>query len=87
LAAQWVNDANRAVDTGGSWYAQWGNGQGGYDGMNFLGNIRVLNLRNEAHGSILEGSGADVLTMIPAPGALLLGLLGLAGLRAAKRSA
>lgn len=87
LAAQWVNDANRAVDLGGSWYAQWGNGQGGYDGMSFLGNIRVLNLRNEAHGSILEGSGADVLTMIPAPGALLLGLLGLAGLRAAKRLA
>lgn len=85
LAAQWVQDANHAVDVGGSWYAQWGNGQGGYDGMNFLGNIRVLNLRGTANGSLLGGSGTDVLTMIPAPAALLLGLIGLAGVRTARR--
>lgn len=89
LAGDWVAQANAAVAAGGSWYNQWGNGQGGYDGLNFLGNVRVMQLEYAtARGGFGMGFDAqDQLVMVPAPGALLLGMIGLAAIRRAARSA
>ncbi|MBI5863620.1 MAG: hypothetical protein HZB38_03745 [Planctomycetes bacterium] len=88
-AAAWIAEANAAVATGGSWYDQWGNGAGGYDGLNFLGNVRVLNLTwgSSRNGHYAGENAQDQLTLIPAPGAALLGAIGLALLRSLKRRA
>ena len=60
-----VTDAQNAVAPGGSWYETWG-----YT----IGDIRVMNLwTNENH----TGNAQDLLVRVPAPGAVILGLLGL----------
>lgn len=46
-----------------------------------LGNVRVLNLTDTTDGSIAQ----DILTVVPAPAALILGALGLLGAFALKR--
>ncbi|MBI5863618.1 MAG: hypothetical protein HZB38_03735 [Planctomycetes bacterium] len=88
-AAAWIAEANAAVAVGGSWYNSWGNGAGGYDGLDYLGTVRVLNLTwATTRGGFNVGDDAqDMLTLIPAPGAALLGTIGLAFLRALKRKA
>lgn len=88
MSADWVAQANAAVAVGGSWYNQWGNGLGGYDGLNFLGNIRVMQLEYAtARGGFGMGFDAqDQLVMVPVPGALLLGAIGLAAIRKISRN-
>lgn len=89
LAEGWVAEANAAVAVGGSWYQQFGNGLGGYDGLNFLGNVRVMQLEYAtARGGFGQGADAqDQLVLVPAPGALLLGAIGLAAVRRFARGA
>ncbi|MCG3126972.1 MAG: hypothetical protein CHACPFDD_01828 [Phycisphaerae bacterium] len=86
-AATWLSMANTAVAAGGSWYNRYGNGAGGYDGLDYLGNVRVLNLvwATARHGFRIGDAAQDQLTMIPAPGAALLGVIGLAIARRFRR--
>lgn len=59
-----VTQANTAVAVGGEWY-----GKG-------LGDVRVLNLWAEGHAGDYAYRAQDQLVMIPAPGAILLGGIG-----------
>ena len=59
-----VGKANTAVASGGEWY-----------GMG-LGNVRVMNLFAEGHAGQYEYRKQDQLILIPAPGAMLLGGIG-----------
>jgi len=59
-----VDLANDAVAVGGEWY-----------GMD-LGNVRVMNLFKEGHAGEFGYRRQDQLVMIPAPGAVLLGSIG-----------
>jgi hypothetical protein len=59
--------ATTAVSAGGSWFTKWG--------ADSIGDIRVLNLwTNSSH----TGNAQDELVRIPAPAAVLLGVVGLA---------
>lgn len=59
--------AQTAVAVGGSWSNKWG--------LNSIGDIRVLNLWTNADHT---GNAQDELVRIPAPAAVLLGVVGLA---------
>jgi len=59
-----VAQADTAVASGGDWF-----------GMG-LGNVRVMNLYAENHAGDLDFCQQDMLIMIPAPGAILLGSIG-----------
>lgn len=66
LSGDYVDWANDAVTMDGSWYNKWGE--------NSIGDIRVMNLwKYENH----TGNAQDQLVRVPAPGAILLGVLGL----------
>jgi len=65
----YVAEANAAVAVGGDWHNRWG--------PNSIGNIRVLNLFTKTHVGEWNYRRQDQLVRIPAPGALLLGGIGL----------
>lgn len=69
-AQTWLNEAAAAVAIGGSWYDQWG--------PNSIGNVRVMNLYKVGHAGDTNFGAQDQLVMVPAPGAALLGVIGLA---------
>ncbi len=70
-ALTWYNDAQTAVAVGGSWYNTWG--------ANSIGDVRILNLYDEGFAGDASHNRQDQLVrVVPAPGAVLLGGLGLA---------
>jgi hypothetical protein len=77
-AAAWVAEAEVAVAPGGSWYNTWG--------ADSIGDVRVMNLYAEGHVRESDYNKQDQLVRIPAPGAALLGALGLAAIGALRRS-
>ena len=60
-----VTQANTAVASGGDWFEMG------------LGNVRVMNLYEKDHAGELAYCQQDMLIMIPAPGAILLGSIGI----------
>lgn len=64
----YVSEANTAVAPGGDWYIRWGSDS--------IGNVRVLNLFKKDHAGDYNYRRQDQLVLIPAPGALLLGGIG-----------
>jgi len=67
-ALAWYNEAVAAVAPGGSWYTNWGN---------TIGQVRVMNLYTAGHAGEFAHQKQDQLVRIPAPGAVVLGALGL----------
>ncbi|HNQ24025.1 MAG TPA: hypothetical protein PKK06_13135 [Phycisphaerae bacterium] len=68
-ALTWYNEAATAVAAGGSWFAQWG--------ADSIGNVRVMNLYAVGYAGNSTFHRQDLLVRIPAPGAVVLGALGL----------
>ncbi|MCP4247580.1 MAG: hypothetical protein GY778_11075 [bacterium] len=68
-ASDWYDEAFDAVSDGGVWHDQWGSDS--------IGNVRVMNLYSDGHGGDSNYNIQDQLVMIPAPGAALLGVMGL----------